>query len=180
MTQMEMTTMTPKSERFIYCHLPGVTLALCAERIMRDLEYCADTIALYQGKLVLVERLKFPLGYALPGGRRDPVDAGGRMDLEDTLEGPVECAIREFVEETGLELTVQGELGRYDTPGRDPRGPKVSTTVYGTAQGKMRDEPGKTRVFLMDLGDVERNKNRFAFDHYQMLQDAKERGIIKW
>lgn len=126
-------------------------------------EYCADVIAMFQNRLVLVERLKFPEGYALPGGRRDQI--GGK------LETVRDCAIREFCEETGLTLVIEGGLGTYDAPGRDPRGPKISTVVYGRAEGTMRDEIGKTRVFLMDLCDVSKNEYKFVFDHYQIIGD---------
>lgn len=127
-----------------------------------ELEYCADAIALYENKLVLVERLSYPQGYALPGGRRDYI--------EGQLESVTDCALREFEEETGLQLIIEGKLGTYDSPGRDPRGPKISDVVYGRAEGYMRNEPGKTRVFLMDLLDVDKNKEKFVFDHYQILK----------
>ncbi|MFC1697361.1 NUDIX domain-containing protein [Nanoarchaeota archaeon] len=128
-------------------------------------EYCSDAIALYKGKLVMVERLSFPLGYAIPGGRRDII--------VNQLESIDDCAVREFEEETGLILKIDGEVGTYDKPGRDPRGPKISDVVYGRAYGQMRDEPGKTKVFLMDLSDIERYKDNFAFDHYEILCDWK-------
>lgn len=133
------------------------------------LEYCADAIALYKGKLVLVERLNFPKGYALPGGRRDTI--------KGKLEDVAACAVREFEEETGLTLVIEGELGTYDTPGRDPRGPKISTVVYGKASGTMRNEPGKTRVFLLELGEIDQYKDKFAFDHYQIIKDWKNKGM---
>jgi ADP-ribose pyrophosphatase YjhB (NUDIX family) len=126
---------------------------------MKKIEYCADAIAVYQGKLVLVERLSEPKGYALPGGRREQGEA------------PRACAEREFSEETGMSLKVEGELGTYDALDRDPRGRKISTVVFGRASGSMRDEPGKTRVFLMDPKDVDAHKERFAFDHYQIIKD---------
>jgi len=129
-----------------------------------EVEYCADVIALFNNKLVLVNRLSYPKGYALPGGGRDVLDS-------DELESVEACAIREFNEETGLKLKIEGVLGVYDSPNRDPRGPKISTTVYGKAEGVMRDEPGKTRVFLMDLKEVDLNKDKFCFDHYRMIKD---------
>lgn len=122
-------------------------------------EYCADAIALYKGKFVLVERLSYPTGYAIPGGRREQG------------ESPENCAVREFEEETGLSLKISGKLGVYDAPDRDPRGRKISTVLYGKAKGSMRDEPGKTRVFLMAPEELENNRAKFAFDHYQILQD---------
>ena len=153
-------------------------------------EYCADAVALYCGKLVLVERLKFPTGYALPGGRRDPLSLAlvesaypsrgmiERMCEESELETPEECAIREFFEETGLTVIVKGILGVYDAPNRDPRGPKTSTVIYGIASGTVKDEPGKTKAFLMDPLDIEANKDMFVFDHYKILCDAKRKGIF--
>lgn len=129
-----------------------------------EVEYCSDVIALHLGKVVLIERLNYPKGYALPGGRRDKLKSGRLEEVE-------ECAVREFNEETGLKLKIVGILGVYDAPGRDPRGPKISTTVYGTAEGKIHDEPGKTRVFLMSLKDIELNKDKFCFDHYKMIKD---------
>ena len=137
------------------------------------LEYCADVIALYQGEsplcepLVLVERLTEPKGYGLPGGRRDLID--GR------LESVLRCAVREFREETGLCLVPNGMLNIYDAPGRDPRGPKISTVVHGRAYGRLRSEAGKTRAFLMESAQIDRFRDRFVFDHYQMLMDWRAR-----
>ncbi|GEM_PF-1946843 len=143
-------------------------------------EYCADAIALYDGKIVLVERLNFPQGYALPGGRRDPLQKidSKKIFQESDFETPEVCAIREFFEETGLTLIIRGVLGVYDAPNRDPRGPKTSTVVYGTASGILRDEIGKTRVFFMDPFDMEKNKEKFVFDHYKILCDARKKGIL--
>ncbi len=126
-------------------------------------EYCADAIALYDGKLLLVERLSFPQGYALPGGRRDYIDG--------VLEDAFSCATRETFEETGLDLIVERVVGTYNAVGRDPRGPKESTVVYGTVSGDLRSEEGKTRAFLMDLCDLDENKDRFAFDHYDIIRE---------
>ena len=130
------------------------------------LEYCADALAFYQNKLVLVERLGTPKGLALPGGRRDRVESG--------LEDATKCAIREFKEETGLNLVIEGELGVYDAPGRDPRGPKISTVVYGTAYGKVENEYGKTNVVLLGLDEVDQYGEGFAFDHYQIIKDWQQ------
>jgi len=43
--------------------------------------------------------------------------------------------------------------------------------VYGTATGTLRSEPGKTRAFLIAVEDIDHHKDRFAFDHYQILKD---------
>jgi len=123
------------------------------------IESCADMIALYKGKLVLVNRLKIPKGLALPGGR---------LEANESLE---DCAVREFKEETGLDFTIKCQLGTYSDPNRDPRGQKVSTVFTGEALGKIKNEKGKTKVILLDLEDIKKNKKRFVFDHYQIITD---------
>jgi len=133
-------------------------------------EYCADAVAMYEGKLVLVKRLTFPKGLALPGGRRKIIK--GRP------EGVEDCAIREFEEETGLALLIDGTLGLYNHPDRDPRGRKISTVVYGKAFGEFRDESKKTKVIFVDLSQVESKKDQFAFDHYAIINDYKSKIYI--
>jgi 8-oxo-dGTP diphosphatase len=123
------------------------------------IESCADMIALYKGKLVLVNRLKIPKGLALPGGR---------LEANESLE---ECAVREFKEETGLDFKIKNQLGTYSNPNRDSRGQKVSTVFVGEAFGKIKNEKDKTKVILLNLENLENNKNKFAFDHYQIIQD---------
>ncbi len=130
---------------------------------MEKLEYCADVIATYGQNIVLVERLREPKGWALPGGRRDMID--------EVLEDPLNCAIREFSEETGLAFHVSAILGTYDAANRDPRGPKISTVFYGAASGTIHDEIGKTKVFLLDPAEIWERRDRFVFDHYQILMD---------
>jgi len=131
------------------------------------IESCADVIALYKGKLVLVNRLKIPKGLAIPGGR---------LKVNESLE---DCALREFKEETGLNLKINKQLGTYSNPNRDPRGQKVSTTFIGEAFGKIKNEKGKTKVILLNLEEIEKNKKKFVFDHYQIIQDfLKSEGIV--
>jgi ADP-ribose pyrophosphatase YjhB (NUDIX family) len=127
------------------------------------LEYCADAIAMYGSYLVLIKRLTEPRGIAIPGGRRDCIDG----NLEDVYA----CAVREFKEETGLDLLVEGVLGTFDAEGRDPRGHKISTVVCGQASGSITDEAGKTRVILLNPNNIGRYMTQFCFDHYNILQN---------
>lgn len=124
----------------------------------------ADVIANYHGKIVLVERLKFPFGLALPGGH---IDAG---------EGSREAAIREFHEETGLTLHdvrfVTCRHGKF----RDPRYGMSSTSVYaGVASGTIKNEKGFTRVVLLSKSQLQKlKKEDFAFDHHDILRKFLE------
>ena len=120
-----------------------------------------DVIAMYNGKLVLVNRLTEPKGLALPGGK---LRLGDRYNFN---------AAKEFKEETGLDLNIFGLVERYDRA-------KWSPSEYiwlkfwvhfGEASGTPKDEPGKTLVTLIDFKDIEAHKSEFAFeDHYLVLK----------
>ncbi|MFC1644867.1 NUDIX domain-containing protein [Patescibacteria group bacterium] len=126
------------------------------------IEYCSDVVAHFKEKIVIIKRLSFPEGLALPGGRKEEHE-----DFED-------CARREFKEETGLLLLIEKNLGIYDEPNRDPRGRKISTAFAGRAYGMVKNEPEKTIVLLMTKEEVIARKDEFVFDHYQIFCDSLE------
>jgi 8-oxo-dGTP diphosphatase len=85
--------------------------------------YTADVVAVTpDGRVLLIERDWPPYEgqWALPGGHVDPTDAGSR-----------EAAARELAEETGVRVAAEQlqPVGRWDQPGRDPRG-RYITDVY--------------------------------------------------
>lgn len=75
-----------------------------------------DTVVVHQGKVLLIRRGQPPFAgsWALPGGF---------VDLGETVEA---AAVRETREETGLEVTLEGLVGVFSDPDRDPRGHQVS------------------------------------------------------
>ena len=120
-----------------------------------------DVIAKLGKKLVLIERLSFPFGLALSGGK-----------VEDK-ERPIRAAKREFTEETGLTLRTIRFYARTEGKSRDPRGPTKSRVYIGVAEGIPKNENGKTRVVLLSVSKVlSLPLDRFAFDHGKILQRA--------
>lgn len=114
---------------------------------------------------VVIRRLSFPVGLAFPGGG---IEEGENSD---------ETAIREFQEETGLNLVHPDWAWIpkvYDTPGRDPRGPATSYVAYGTASGDVKHEEGKTEVLLLSEEEILTREKGFVFDHFQMFLDYRD------
>lgn len=74
--------------------------------------------------IVVIERANPPLGHALPGGF---------VDIGETVE---QAAVREALEETGLDVTLAGLLGVYSDPKRDPRGHTIAIVYVATARGE--------------------------------------------
>jgi ADP-ribose pyrophosphatase YjhB (NUDIX family) len=120
---------------------------------------CADAIARYGSGIVVIERLSSLPGLALPGGKQDPGET-----LSETI-------VREVWEETGLRFVIEGVLGTYADPKRDPRGRYVSTVFSGIACGTVRDEGGKTRVLILTEQEIRDRKDRFVLDHFRMLEE---------
>ncbi len=112
------------------------------------------------GQIVLVERRKFPQGWALPGGF---VDYGEKVES---------AAVREAREETGLDVVLTRLLGVYSQPDRDPR--QHTLSVVFTAQAANMwdlaagDDAGKVALFhFQDLPEL-------AFDHARIISDFKK------
>lgn len=124
---------------------------------MEKIVICADVIAEFQGKLVLVQRLDTPAGLALPGGKQDPGEF-----LSET-------ARREMLEETGLKFEIEKVLGTFADPGRDPRGRRISTVFTGRATGTPKDEPQKTKVVFWEIEKLPDIKDQLLFDHREVL-----------
>jgi ADP-ribose pyrophosphatase YjhB (NUDIX family) len=114
--------------------------------------------------IVLIERKNPPPGWALPGGF---------VDYGETLEA---AAVREAREETGLEVSLVGQLGAYSDPSRDPRFHTISTVFLARAAGSPKGGDDARRAVIVDPRDRTR---LLAFDHRRILDDylASKKGL---
>jgi 8-oxo-dGTP diphosphatase len=114
-----------------------------------------DIIIEVKGGIILIERKNEPLGWALPGGF---------VDYGESLE---QAAVREALEETGLDVNLIRQLKTYSEPGRDPRHHTISTVFIATADGlpKAGDDAAGTDIF------TQHNLPPLVFDHAKILAD---------
>jgi ADP-ribose pyrophosphatase YjhB (NUDIX family) len=116
-----------------------------------------DIIIEYEDQgLVLIERLKPPYGWALPGGF---------VEYGETLE---EAARREAKEETGLEVKLSGQFHAYSDPERDPRQHTITTVFVARGHGhpQAASDAKSLAIFHPD-----KLPSPLAFDHGRILQD---------
>ena len=121
--------------------------------------------------LLCVERANPPFQgcWALPGGFIDPGE-----DLPA-------AAVRELVEETGVELAVDElvQLAAFGAPGRDPRGQTITVAFIALLneepQVQAGDDAAKARFWPVEglLGG--HGPITMAFDHQEILHSAIDR-----
>lgn len=112
------------------------------------------------GRVLLMERGTEPFkgAWVLPGGI---VEAG------ETVE---EACAREVMEEVGLQVRVEGIIGVYSAPGRDPRGAFVSIAFRTTVLGgtlRVTEEARAHRWF--SAGE----EPHMGFDHARIVADFR-------
>ncbi len=108
------------------------------------------------GRIILIERLNPPHGFALPGGF---------VDIGESLE---QAAVREALEETSMHVTLKTLLGCYSNPNRDPRGHTVSAVYIASGEG---EPEARDDARALQLIDPQNPPQSLAFDHAQILQD---------
>lgn len=115
-----------------------------------------DIIIQVKEKIVLIERKNPPHGWALPGGF---------VDYGESLE---EAAMREAMEETGLDLDNLKQFRAYSKPNRDPRQHNISIVFTAEAKGTplAGDDAKRVRLFSADNLPAP-----LCFDHAQIIAD---------
>ncbi len=106
--------------------------------------------------VVLIERKYPPHGWAIPGGF---VDIG---------ETTAHAAIREALEETSLDVTLDILLACYSDPVRDSRGHTVSLIYVAQAKGEARAADDAATLKLFDPFNID---VPLAFDHEKIMAD---------
>lgn len=115
-----------------------------------------DAIIETDGGIVLIKRKNPPPGWAIPGGF---------VDYGETIE---DAAIREAMEETGLDIKLVRQFHTYSDPKRDPRHHTVSTIFIAVASGVpiAADDAKEAGIFTRETLPQD-----IAFDHRQILED---------
>jgi len=113
-------------------------------------------IQLPSGRIVLVWRANPPLGWAIPGGF---IEEG---------ESAEQAAVREALEETGLNVELIELFHVYSDPRRDPRHHTLSVVFLAKASGEPSgaDDAAEARLF----GEEDLPFD-LAFDHGRILAD---------
>lgn len=106
--------------------------------------------------VVLITRRNPPHGFALPGGF---------VDMGESLP---DAAVREALEETGLEVRLKALLGCYSDPDRDPRGHTVSAVYVAEATGEPKPMDDASAVAVYPVDGL---PTPMAFDHERILRD---------
>lgn len=126
-------------------------------------------VVIRQGEtIVLIKRANPPHGWALPGGF---IDEGERVER---------AAVREALEETGLDVRLEALLYVYSDPSRDPRQHTMSVVFTATAEGapeglddalEARQVPIQQLRTLLAEEPALLDGLPLAFDHAAILRD---------
>lgn len=137
--------------------------------VVRDLMLCGrgekkplltvDCVVEHDEKVLLIKRKNPPFAecWALPGG------------FVEYLEKAEDAVIREVREEANVDITLEGLLGVYSEPGRDPRGHVVSICYVARSTGAAKGGSDAEEAKFFDLPEI--NYPELAFDHDKIIKD---------
>lgn len=130
-----------------------------------------DALVICKEHILLIERGAFP-------GKGLYAMAGGFLDSQEPIR---HCAIRELLEETGIDLGYK-ELDKsikdsrvFDDPHREPRGRMISHTFFFDLQvpelPKLKAADDASAAFWFPLKDLDKIRSKFGGDHYRIIKN---------
>jgi bifunctional NMN adenylyltransferase/nudix hydrolase len=130
-----------------------------------------DALVTCKEHILLIQRGAFP-------GKGLYAMAGGFLDSGEPIR---HCAIRELMEETGIEIGYK-ELDKsikdyriFDDPHREPRGRMISHTFFFDLQEpelpKIKAADDASAAFWFPLKDLEKIRSQFGGDHYRIIKN---------
>jgi len=115
-----------------------------------------DVIIRYKGGIVLIKRNVEPIGWALPGGH---------VEYGETVEN---AAIREAIEETGLNVRLDRQFHVYSAKDRHPTEHRVTIVFVAEATGEIKASSDADEAEVFSEGKLPKN---IVFDHKLILID---------
>jgi len=129
-----------------------------------------DALVICKEHILLIKRGAFP-------GKGLFAMAGGFLDQNEPLK---HCAIRELIEETGIDVDY-AELDKsikdcqvFDDPRREPRGRMISHTFLFDLQlpelPKVRAADDASEAMWVPLKDLDKIRSQLGGDHYKIIK----------
>jgi len=129
-----------------------------------------DALVLCLGHILLIKRRDFP-------GKGLYAMAGGFLESTEFIR---HCAIRELMEETGIELEYEAldksitDHQVFDDPDREPRGRMISHTYMFDLQvqalPKLKAADDASEALWFPIKDLDKIRSQMGGDHYKVIQ----------
>jgi len=129
-----------------------------------------DALVICQEHILLIKRGDFP-------GKGLYAMAGGFLDSTESIR---HCAIRELIEETGIELEYEAldksikDHQVFDDPDREPRGRMISHTFFFDLQAQalpnIKAADDASEALWFPLKDLDKIRTQLGGDHYKIIK----------
>jgi bifunctional NMN adenylyltransferase/nudix hydrolase len=129
-----------------------------------------DALVVCKEHILLIKRGAFP-------GRGLYAMAGGFLDSAEPIR---HCAIRELIEETGIDLSYEAldasikDYQVFDDPNREPRGRMISHTYLFDlelqALPKLKAADDASEAMWFPLKDLDKIRSQMGGDHYRIIR----------